>query len=143
MNADPWQSLRRFTTARIALGRAGHAVPVDDVLRVQLAPGQARDAVLQPLEFAPLAAGLGAAYVPVAGSVADAMRRTPTRELLGGTPPGQALLLGPLQRARVAADEPAGHGSGPPRGAGRPVHWMPAGSVAQPIRACRPRVGKA
>ena len=55
---DPWASLRRWTPARIALGRTGDALPTRRVLEFQLAHAEARDAVRAALDADRLAGEL-------------------------------------------------------------------------------------
>ncbi|MEI7464910.1 MAG: ethanolamine ammonia-lyase subunit EutC [Burkholderiales bacterium] len=65
---NPWSVLRRFTPARIGLGRSGVSLPTSAQLDFQLAHAQARDAVHRPLEVASLCAdieALGFATVPL------------------------------------------------------------------------------
>lgn len=57
---DPWTELRRFTSARLAIGRTGSSLPTREVLSFGLAHAQARDAVHLPLDLSALEAELSA-----------------------------------------------------------------------------------
>jgi ethanolamine ammonia-lyase small subunit len=70
----PWTDLRRFTPARVALGRAGNGLPTAAHLAFQAAHAAARDAVHATLDVAALQAELTAAGLPnmgVRSAVAD------------------------------------------------------------------------
>jgi ethanolamine ammonia-lyase small subunit len=69
-----WSDLRRFTPARVALGRAGNGLPTAAHLAFQAAHAAARDAVHAALDVAALRAELaarGLASVAVHSEVAD------------------------------------------------------------------------
>lgn len=73
-SGDPWLHLRRFTSARIALGRTGGSQRTENVLAFRLAHARARDAVLTPFDSSTVAAELAAADLPtraLATAVAD------------------------------------------------------------------------
>ncbi|SPB13529.1 ethanolamine ammonia-lyase small subunit [Caballeronia novacaledonica] len=82
VSANPWEALRQFTDARIALGRAGSSVPTAPLLAFNLAHAQARDAVHRPLDVPALSdeltsKGFESATVCSAASSRDVYLRRP------------------------------------------------------------------
>ena len=76
ITATPWEGLRSFTDARIALGRAGVSQPTVAHLAFQLAHAQARDAVHLPLDAHGLAASLESQGLPTLMLQSQAADRT-------------------------------------------------------------------
>jgi ethanolamine ammonia-lyase small subunit len=98
MTGAPWDALRRFTDARIGLGRAGAALPISEVLKFSMAHAQARDAVTTPIDWQPIERGLaalGLGTLRVASAAVD--RDTYLRR------PDLGRRLDPDARAAVAA----------------------------------------
>lgn len=73
---DAWQQLRRFTAARIALGRSGDSLPTQAVLDFALAHAQARDAVHAVFDAAAVSAALTDLGLPVTHVRSAAAERT-------------------------------------------------------------------
>jgi ethanolamine ammonia-lyase small subunit len=62
---DPWTQLRRYTKARIALGRAGTALTTAELLRFRMDHARARDAVLKDMDQAAVGRSLEKYHLPV------------------------------------------------------------------------------
>jgi ethanolamine ammonia-lyase small subunit len=103
----PWSDLRRFTAARVALGRAGNGLPTAAQLDFQEAHARARDAVHAGLDEAALRAALAPLGLPVLAveSAARDRREYLLRPDLGRRlAPGAALPAAPGAFLFVIAD---------------------------------------
>lgn len=65
MTPDPWSQLRKHTSARIALGRAGGSLPTAELLAFAADHAQARDAVYSELDVAKLGDSLAQLNLPI------------------------------------------------------------------------------
>ncbi|MGY1829608.1 ethanolamine ammonia-lyase subunit EutC [Geodermatophilus sp. SYSU D01180] len=68
---DPWAVLRSATRARVALGRAGDALPTHRELEFRAAHAAARDAVHSPLDVDAVRAALAGEVLTVASAAPD------------------------------------------------------------------------
>lgn len=98
--ADPWTYLRRYTTARIALGRAGGSLLTRELLRFEHDHALARDAVQAPFDASALASELQ----PIAGEVLALSSAAPDRPTYVSRP-DLGRRLSPESAARLSALE--------------------------------------
>jgi ethanolamine ammonia-lyase small subunit len=102
VEANAWHGLRKFTDARIALGRTGDSQPTRAVLEFGLAHAQARDAVHVPMDAADIETQLTAAGFPALHAHSAARER---REYL--VRPDYGRKLDAASRATLLAAKPA------------------------------------
>jgi ethanolamine ammonia-lyase small subunit len=108
---NPWAHLRRYTPARIALGRSGVSLPTSEHLTFQLAHARARSAVHHALDFPKLAGDLSrfGPVVQVASAAPDRATYLQRPDLGRRLSPGTAEQLksgvsGPFDVAYVISD---------------------------------------
>ncbi len=106
---DPWAHLRRHTSARVALGRAGGSLPTAEVLAFAAAHAAARDVVHAPLDADRLAADLRAIGLDVVLLDSAAPDRPtylprPDRGRMLGEAARRALAAAPIHDAASAPD---------------------------------------
>jgi ethanolamine ammonia-lyase small subunit len=97
VTADAWTELRRLTPARIALGRAGPALPTREALAFALDHARARDAVQLPFNADAVAAHLaqlGIASFSVASAAPDRATYLRRPDLGRRLAPGEEARLG-------------------------------------------------
>lgn len=102
----PLARLRRFTPARIGLGRAGPALPTAEVLALALAHARARDAVHAPLDVPALEVALravGAAPFVVRSAAPDRATYLARPDLGRQLSPAAAAALEPPPQAPTVA----------------------------------------
>ena len=102
----PLARLRRYTPARIGLGRAGPALPTAEVLALALAHARARDAVHAALDAPALEAALralGAAPAVVRSAAPDRATYLARPDLGRRLAPGSAAALGPAPGTAAVA----------------------------------------
>lgn len=100
----PWRDLRRFTDARVGLGRAGTAQPTAAHLDFQEAHARARDAVWSALDVAALEAAIARPVLRVRSAAADRRDYLLRPDLGRRLAEGSALPAAPGRIALVVAD---------------------------------------
>jgi ethanolamine ammonia-lyase small subunit len=98
---DPWEDLRAFTRARIALGRAGGSLPTAALLGFSAAHAAARDAVWSALDVETLAGGLSPLGLPIVHVHSQAKDRATYLQR-----PDLGRRLDPADEAALAATRP-------------------------------------
>ncbi|MDX2185391.1 MAG: ethanolamine ammonia-lyase subunit EutC [Opitutaceae bacterium] len=95
VQTDLWQHLKRFTPARIALGRAGGSLPTREILDFRASHALARDAVQAKFNAAGVAADLAGHSVPTIQVATQARSRA---EFLQRPDRGRMLATGEEER---------------------------------------------